>query len=118
MTFESNGAGGKKANRQDRSLYAPPSGKFSDKAGMFTPGTSIVKVAICTAIGEIQRQSGNIHTRHVLLCIYKFQFKRFWLKVGGFVRYMYVHLYPSILGCVLHLFAITYMYVQLAFPVE
>ncbi|KAK3102563.1 hypothetical protein FSP39_012213 [Pinctada imbricata] len=39
VSFETNGAsGGKKAHKQERSLYAPPSGKFSEKAGTFQPG--------------------------------------------------------------------------------
>lgn len=38
ITFETNGAGGKKAHKEDRSLYHPPSGKFSEKAGTFQPG--------------------------------------------------------------------------------
>ncbi|XP_061175441.1 apoptosis inhibitor 5-like [Saccostrea echinata] len=37
ITFESNGAGGKKHHKEERSLYHPPSGKFSEKAGTFTP---------------------------------------------------------------------------------
>lgn len=35
ITFETNGAGGKKPHKQDRSIYHPPSGKFSEKAGTF-----------------------------------------------------------------------------------
>ena len=37
VTYETNGASqAKKANREARQLYAPPSGKFSEKAGTYT----------------------------------------------------------------------------------
>ncbi|ESO91609.1 hypothetical protein LOTGIDRAFT_191299, partial [Lottia gigantea] len=36
ITFESNGAGGKKPHKNPRQLYSPPSGKFSEKAGNYT----------------------------------------------------------------------------------
>ncbi|KAJ8299184.1 hypothetical protein KUTeg_023244 [Tegillarca granosa] len=38
ITYDSEGAGGKKANRETRTLYAPPSGKYSEKAGQFREG--------------------------------------------------------------------------------
>lgn len=40
ITFETNGAGGKKPHKQDRSIYHPPSGKFSEKAGTFESNES------------------------------------------------------------------------------
>lgn len=35
---ESNGASGKKQSRKDVTLYSPPGGKFSERAGTFQPG--------------------------------------------------------------------------------
>lgn len=37
-SVESNGASGKKYNRKDVTLYSPPGGKFSDRAGTYQPG--------------------------------------------------------------------------------
>ncbi|XP_046329770.1 apoptosis inhibitor 5-like [Haliotis rufescens] len=38
ITFDSDGSGGKKVNKQGRQLYSPPGGKFSEKAGTFPQG--------------------------------------------------------------------------------
>ncbi|PVD34057.1 hypothetical protein C0Q70_05319 [Pomacea canaliculata] len=38
ITYSSNGTAPKKTNKEDRALYSPPSGKFSQKAGNFYRG--------------------------------------------------------------------------------
>jgi len=35
VTFESNGATAKKVAKNDQKIYAPPSGKFSERAGTY-----------------------------------------------------------------------------------
>lgn len=35
VTFETNGAAARKVAKSDKKIYAPPSGKFSEKAGSY-----------------------------------------------------------------------------------
>jgi len=35
VTFETNGAAARKFAKSDKKIYAPPSGKFSEKAGLY-----------------------------------------------------------------------------------
>lgn len=35
VTFETNGAAARKVAKNDKKIYAPPSGKFSEKAGSY-----------------------------------------------------------------------------------
>ena len=48
ITYSSNGASAaKKVHKDDRQLYSPPGGKFSQKAGAFSKYISVTLERVC-----------------------------------------------------------------------
>lgn len=71
ITYSSNGAAAaKKVHKDDRQLYSPPSGKFSEKAGAFSEYCGVTLETVLFIVVFVSYRSVQLSFATLALCLW------------------------------------------------